>query len=88
MAVATAAVETAAGLWARALALATVEPRNRRTAPLPPSMLALMGRALCRSGEIVFDLRVSGGHLTMLPASAACHDRERRPPDLDLHGDR
>ena len=68
---ATAAVETAAGLWARALALATVEPRNRRTAALTPSVLALMGRALCRHGEIVFDLAVAGGHLRMLPASAA-----------------
>ena len=67
----TAAVETAAGLWARALALAAVEPQNRRTAALKPGLLAMMGRALCRSGEIVFDLAVSGGRLMMLPASAA-----------------
>lgn len=31
----------------------------------------MIGRALCRSGEIVFDLEVRGGHLTLLPASAA-----------------
>ena len=68
----TAAVETAAGMWARALALADVQPRNRRTAAITPSMLAMIGRALCRSGEIVFDLDVSpGGRLSMLPASAA-----------------
>ena len=71
VAAATAAVEVASSTWARALSLASVEPRTRRTAPLTPSTLAMIGRALCRSGEIVFDLRVSGGHLTMLPASAA-----------------
>ncbi len=71
VAAATAAVEVASSTWARALSLASVEPRNRRTAPLTPSTLAMIGRALCRSGEIVFDLRVSGGHLSMLPASAA-----------------
>ena len=31
----------------------------------------MIGRALCRSGEIVFDLEVTGGRLTMLPASAS-----------------
>ena len=54
-----------------ALALATVEPRNRRTAAITPQMLAMVGRALCRSGEIIFDMEVRGGRLTMLPASAA-----------------
>ena len=34
-------------------------------------MLAMVGRALCRSGEIIFDMEVRGGRLTMLPASAA-----------------
>lgn len=68
---ATAAVEVSAGAWARALSLATVEPQTRRTAPLTPSLLAMVGRALCRSGQIVFDLEVTGGRLMMLPASAA-----------------
>ncbi len=68
---ATAAVETAAGLWARGLALATVEPMSRRTAALRPSLLALIGRALCRHGEVVFDLRVAGGRVELLPASSA-----------------
>ena len=71
VAAATAAVETAAGMWARGLSLATVEPRTRRTAAITPQMLAMVGRALCRSGEIVFDLDVSGGMMRMLPASAA-----------------
>ena len=43
------------GLWSRALALADVQPRSRRTAALTPSLLAMVGRALCRTSEIVFD---------------------------------
>ena len=31
----------------------------------------MVGRALCRNGQIVFDLEVSGGRLMMLPAAAA-----------------
>ena len=44
---------------------------TRRTAALTPSVLAMIGRALARHGEIVFDLEVSGGRLRMLPASAS-----------------
>ena len=69
---ATATVEAAAGIWARALALARVEPRGRRTAALTASTLALIGRSLCRRGEVVYDLRVEGGRLRMVPASSAC----------------
>ena len=71
MAQATAAVETAAGLWARALSLAVVEPQSRRTRALTPSLLAMVGRALCRHGEITYLLEVAGGRVMMLPASAA-----------------
>ena len=70
-AIGTAAVETASGLWGRALALAEVEPMNRRTAAISPTLLAMVGRALCRSGQIVFDIDVAGGALRLLPASAA-----------------
>ena len=58
-------------MWARGLSLARVEPQTRRTAALTPSLLALIGRALCRSGEILFDLKVVGGRMMLLPASAA-----------------
>ena len=71
LATATAAVEVAAGWWMRGLALATVRPRSVRTRALTRPVLALIGRALCRSGEIVLDLRVEGGQLRMLPASSA-----------------
>lgn len=72
LATATAAVESASGWWGRALALAAVEPRSRRTAALTPSLLELIGRELGRRGEIIFDLHVSpGGVVRMLPASAS-----------------
>ena len=70
-AIGTAAVETASGLWGRALALAEVSPVTRRTAALTPSLLAMVGRALCRYGQIVFDIEVDSGALRLLPASAA-----------------
>ena len=44
---------------------------NRRTAALRPSLLAFIGRALCRHGEVVFDLRVDAGEVKLLPASSA-----------------
>ena len=71
VATATAAVECASGLWGRALSLATVAPMNRRTSALTPSVLAMIGRALCRSGEIVFLTDVARGRVQLLPASAA-----------------
>ena len=71
VATATAAVETAAGLWGRALSLARVEPMTRRTSALTPPLLAMIGRALCRSGQIVYLIDVSGGRVRLLPASAA-----------------
>ena len=71
LATATAAVEVASGLWARGLSLANVEPGGARTRALTAPLLAMIGRALCRSGEIVLDLRVEGGQVRMLPASSA-----------------
>ena len=41
-----AAVEIAAGTWARGLATATVTPQNSRTAALTPSTLGYIGRAI------------------------------------------
>ena len=64
-------------------------PTTSRTAALTPSLLAMVGRALCRSGGIVFDLEVTGGWLMMRPASARLrHDRHRRSAFLALHRDR
>ena len=66
---ATAAVEAAAGLWSRVLALAIVHPVNRRTAAITSSLLALVGRELAAHGEAIFDIRVAGGAVRLIPAS-------------------
>ena len=63
--VSTAAVEMAASRWARALATARVSHPA-----ITPALLSDIGRALCRSGEIVYDLVVDPVHgLTFLPVS-------------------
>ena len=54
------AVEAAAGLWARALASATVEPSTAATQALTPSVLSAIGRGLAVRGEAVFNLAVNG----------------------------
>ena len=54
------AVEAAAGLWARAFASATVEPKTTATRALTPSVLAAIGRGMAVRGETVFALDVNG----------------------------
>ena len=66
---ATAAVEVAAGVWARALAAATVTPATSRTRAVTPSLLALVGREWMRVGEALFLLQVDARGLTLAPAS-------------------
>ena len=66
---ATAALETAAGLVARAFAVATVAPAGARTAALSAPVLACIGRELIRRGEAVFVLSVDRGRVQALPAS-------------------
>ena len=64
------ALEVAAGFWARAFASAKVNPQNNITASLTPSVLALIGRELCRRGEVVFKIAVSGSKVSLLPAGS------------------
>ena len=52
-------VEAAAGLWSRAFASATVEPKTPATMALTPTVLAAIGRGLATRGEVVFVLDVS-----------------------------
>ena len=60
------AVETAAGLWARALSTADVPPG----VPVGPRMLAEMGRDLARRGEVVYLVDVAPmGRLRLLRAT-------------------
>ena len=64
-AVATAAFEMAASRWARALATARASDPS-----ITPALLADIGRALCRDGEVVYDLFVDPVRgLTFLPVA-------------------
>ena len=66
---ATAAQEACAGLWGRAFAAAAVEPAQFQSA-LSPEVLAAIGRALIRRGEIVFAIDVVGGAVQLREAGA------------------
>ena len=68
---ATAALETAAGLWGRAFASAKVEPDGRETAGITPSVLEMIGRQLIRRGECLFQIVVrDNGAVRLLPAAS------------------
>ena len=62
-----AALETAAGLWARAFAAATVEPAHPA---ITPAVLALCARDLIRRGESVFHVEVEAGAPILRPAGS------------------
>ena len=66
---ATGAMETAAGLWARAFASASVSPPGA-AAVLRPDLLAHIGRNLCRGGNglLYIDTRAAG--VVLRPVSA------------------
>ena len=65
---ATAAVETASGLWERAFAAAVVSPSNARTRALTPALLGMIGRQLVRRGEALFVIGVDGGEVRLRTA--------------------
>ena len=62
-----AALETAAGLWARAMQAATLAPD---IPAITPSILGLIARDLIRRGESVFALEVEGGIPVLRPAGS------------------
>ena len=65
------ALEVAAGFWARAFASANITPENPLTRSLTPSILAMIGRELCRSGETVFKITVTpSGKVRLVPAGS------------------
>lgn len=64
-----AAVETAAGLWARAFAGAVVEPQTRATRAVTPAVLASIARRLVRRGEAVYLIDVVNGRVALYEAS-------------------
>ena len=56
-----AAVEAAAGLWARAFASATVLPTTSSTLALSPGILATIGRGLAVTGDVLFAIDYEDG---------------------------
>ena len=67
---ATAALEAAAGSYARAFAVASVEPDTPATRALTPELLALMARDLIRRGEFVHVIEVGREGVRLLPAGS------------------
>ena len=64
------AVEIGAGLWARALASAQVEPETSASMALTPDLLAFVGRQLATRGETVMAIDVGPMGLALTPASS------------------
>ena len=68
---ATAALEAAAGAYARAFALCEVTPVTPATAALTPALLALGARDLIRRGEFVWQIEVApDGRVRLLPGGS------------------
>ena len=66
----TAVIEACAGQWARAFAMATVEPQTRATEALTPDVLAHLGRELLERGEALLEIVVEDGRAMLVPASS------------------
>ena len=67
---ATAALEAAAGQYARAFAVAEVTPDTPATRALRPELLALAARDLIRRGEFVWAIEVGRGRVRLLPCGS------------------
>ena len=72
-------------MGAGAFAAARVEPVSDRTRCLSPSFLALIGRALCRRGELVCDVDVIDGRIELTPAGWHYVYGGPRPSDWVYH---
>ena len=64
----TAALETCASTWARALASAEVEPLTAATTAVDAAFLADVGRRLIRSGDCVYLIEVRPAGVRLVPA--------------------
>ena len=81
---ATAALEAAAGSYARAFAVADVEPRTPATRALTPALLSLMARDLIRRGEFVQMIDVDRNGVRLVPVGSMGHPGRIGPGDLAL----
>lgn len=67
---ATAALEAAAGAYARAFAVADVTPDTPATRALTPALLGLAARCLIRAGEFCWAIEVYQGGVRLTPAAS------------------
>ena len=74
---ATSALESCAGLVGRAFASADITCPDYAVEALSPDCLSMIGRALIRRGEILFDIDVLEGQVQLIPASS--HDVDGDP---------
>ena len=65
-----ATIEVCAGVWQRGMATAEVSPRNGRTAALTPMLLGHVGRYLLLRGEVLFEIGIRRGQITLTPAQS------------------
>ena len=79
---ATGALETCAGVVARSFAAAEVQGPAWAQRALTPALLAMIGRALIREGEVLFAIDAAADGLMLWPS--ADHDRARRVRSRDL----
>ena len=64
-----AVIEAASSLFGRALSQAVVEPSDdARTSPITADFLLGIGRQLIRSGQALFEIRLKGGEVELVPA--------------------
>ena len=65
----TAVVEAAASLFGRALSQSVIQPSgDPRTEAVTPDLLLTIGRQLIRSGQALFEIRLKGGEVELVPA--------------------
>ena len=76
---ATSALESCAGLVGRAFASAEIKAPDYAIEALGPDTLSMIGRALIRKGEILFDIDVSEGQVQLMPASSYDVDGDPDP---------
>ena len=77
---ATAALEAAAGSYARAFAVAEISPDTPATRALTPELLALAARDLIRRGEFVWAIEVGRGGVRLTPSASWGDVRGRFDP--------
>ena len=63
-------IETASRLWAAGLATASVKPASLALSAVTSAVLADIGRGLCRHGESVHLIDVSGGQVRLIPCAS------------------